>query len=405
MSRRAAALVLAFVLLDLTAVGVQLPTLRADLGSSPSGGQWILNAPLLAIAVALPLARAAQVDRRALLAAGAVTMAVGAAICVAADATSTLVLGRAIEGAGIGVLLAPIASTGTVLPLAAVALGPIIGGELAERNWWHLYFGVTIPAAAVLAAVAWRDTPAEEPRQELDGAMPAVLAALALLTILLVQGEPWGLPRGAVDLVGFAAVIALAWGAVPGLSGVPAAAGGALAAVMFLMPQYLELAHLIHPLRSGVWLATFTIPAVFAWVLGGRLRGTGPLALLIGAGALTAAFGALALGWLDATSSEALFGAGLVLTGAGFGFASGATEERDALVSAAVGATLTLAAAGSMFQYEQADLRANAESFEHSLSRGVAMGMLLLVPLAGAMAVGRWRTRRASTAARPAAES
>jgi MFS transporter len=405
MSRRAASLVLAFALLDLTAVGVQLPTLRADLGSSPSGGQWILTASLLALAVALPLARAARVDRRTLLATGAVAMAAGAALCATADSTATLVVGRAIEGAGLGVLLAPVTTANAWLPLTALALGPIVGGGLAEKNWWHLYFAASALAAVVLAAAAWRDTAAGEARRELDRSTTALLGALVVLTLLLVQGEPWGLPRDLLVAVGAAAVIVLGWGGVPGLRGVAAAAGGALATVLFLMPQYLEMAHLIHPLRSGVWLAAFTIPGVAAGLLGRRLRGARPPTLLIGAGALTAAVGALALGWLDAESSEALFGAGLLLTGAGFGFASGASEDGDALVSAAVGATLTLAVAGAMFQYEQADLRATAESFQHSLSRGVAQGMLLLLLAALAMPLGLWRARRASSAARPAAES
>jgi MFS family permease len=404
-SRRAGSALIAFALLDLTAVGVQLPTLRTDLGSSPSGGQWIMNAWLLALAVALPLARAARIERRALLAAGAATMAVGAAVCVVADSTATLVVGRAIEGAGLGVLIAPIATSGAALPLAALALGPIVGGVLAEKNWWHLYFAGSGLAAAAIVAATWRDVGAREARQELDQGALGLLGALVLLTVLLVQGEPWGLPRELIVAIGAAAAIALAWGVVPGLRGIATAAGGTLAAASFLMPQYLELAHLIHPLRSGVWLAAVTIPGVAAGLLGRRLRHASSPALLIGTGALTAGVGALALGWMDADSSEALFGAGLVLIGAGFGFASGGSEDGEVLVSAAVGATLTLAVAGAMFQYEQADLRASAESFQHSLSRGVAQGMLLLLPLAAAMAAGRWSARRASSAARPAAES
>jgi MFS family permease len=404
-SRRAGSLVIAFALLDLTVIGVQLPTLRADLGSSASGGQWIMTASLLAIAVVLPLARAARVDRRALLVAGAVAMAAGAAVCATAGSTSALVAGRAIEGAGLGALLAPIAMTGAALPLAALALGPIVGGGLAEKNWWHLYFGASAFAAVVLAAVAWRDAPVRAPQHPLDRATAALPAVLVVLTILLVQGEPWGLSRALVVPIGVAAVVALAWGALPWVRGVAAAAGGAVAAVFFLMPQYLELSHLIHPLRSGVWLAAFTIPGVAAGVVGRHLRGASPPALLVAAGALTAAVGALALGWIDADSSEALFGAGLVLTGAGFGFAAGGSEDGEPLTSAAIGATLTLAVAGATFQYTQADLRANAESFQHSLSRGVGEGLLLLVLVSGAMAVGQRRARPAPSAARPAAES
>jgi MFS family permease len=407
-SRRAGSAVIAFALLDLTAVGVQLPTLRADLGSSPSGGQWILNAWLLALAVALPLARAARVDRRALLAAGAVAMAAGAAVCASADSTATLVIGRAIEGAGMGVLLAPITTAGAGPPLVALALGPIVGGGLAEKNWWHLYFAASALAAAVLAAAAWREAGAGEARRELDRGTLAVLAGLVVLTLLLVQGEPWGLPRFPAYVVGYTAVVMVGLGSVAPLRGAAAAAGGALASICFLMPQYLELAHLIHPLRSGVWIAAGTIPAVAGVLLGWRYRRLVPPQALLAAGALVAGAGAALLYLIQEGSSEALFGAGLVLTGGGFGLAAAAGEDRsvgELLPSFAIGAALTLAVSGAMFQYTQADLRAAAESFQHSLSRGVADGALVLLPLAVSVLSGAWLARRASSATRPAAES
>jgi MFS transporter, DHA2 family, methylenomycin A resistance protein len=402
---RLPAAALAFALLDLTAVSVMLPTLRTDLGSSPSGGQWIVNAYLLGLAVVLPLARSAPVDRRRLTAAGALVMAAGAVVSATAGSTSALVAGLALQGAGLGALVAPVVSGAAALvPLAALALGPLVGGAVAEQNWWHLWFWAGVPAAALLAVVA----PRAQAPEPLDRRVLAIVAALVALTVVLVQAEPWGLERGLVDVIGLLAVVLVAWGAVPPLLGVAATAGGALAALCFLMPQYLELAHLIHPLRSGVWLAALTIPGVAAGVLARRMRPSGSPALLVTAGALAAAVGALTLGWLEEDSSEALIGAGLLLCGAGFGFAAGASDEArrgDPIVSAAVGATLTLAVAGAMFQYGQADLRASGESFQHSLSRGVGQGVLLLAPLAAAMAAGCWRARRAASAARPAAES
>jgi MFS transporter, DHA2 family, methylenomycin A resistance protein len=408
MSRRAASLVLAFALLDLTAVGVQLPTLRADLGSSPSGGQWILNAWLLTLAVALPLARAARADRRTLLAAGAVAMAAGAALCATADSTATLVVGRAIEGAGLGVLLAPVTTAAAWLPLAALALGPIVGGGLAEKNWWHLYFAASALAAVVLAAAAWRDAEPGEARQELDRSTSAVLGALVVLTLLLVQGEPWGLPRFLAYLVGYMAVLTLGARWVASLRAAAAAAGGALASICFLMPQYLELAHLIHPVRSGIWVSAATIPAVAGIGLAWRARGRVPRPVLLAAGALVASAGAVVLYLLQEDSGEALFGAGLVLTGGGFGLAAAAGEDDrvgELLPSFAIGAAITLAASGAMFQYTQADQRAAAESFQHSLSRGVADAALMLLILAVTLLAGVLLPRRASSAARPAAES
>jgi MFS family permease len=402
--RVAASAALAVVLLDVTAVGVMLPTLRADLGSSPSGGQWIMNAYLLALAIVLPVGLSARVDRRLLAGAGAVALAAGAIVCATADSTSTLVIGRAIEGAGIGALVVPVTGRGAAaLPLVALAFGPLVGGELAERNWWHLWFWAAVPAAALLAAAALLPNERDE-AEPLDAGIVLPGAALVAATILLVQSEPWGfLTRAVVAGCALIAALTLGLGRRPW-----AAAGGALAALCFLMPQYFELGHLIHPLRSGARLSVLTIAAVAGGLLAWRLRELVPERALTTAGALAAGAGAIALGLIDEHSGNALFGGGLLLAGAGFGALAGAAYDGhpgELLPAGAVGATLVLAASGALFQHTQADLRASGDSFEHALSRGVADGALTLLPLAAALVWVAWAARPRSSAARPAAES
>jgi MFS family permease len=417
--RAAASAALAVVLLDVTAVGALLPTLRTDLGSSPSGGQWVMNAYLLTFALALPLALQTRVDRRVVAALGAVALAAGGVVCASADATSTLVVGRALEGAGMGALIVPVTGGwAAVLPLAALALGPLVGGELAEHNWWHLYFWAAVPAAALLAGAALlaegRDQADGRARSE-DGQLraladhPAVQAAALVGVILVfVQSEPWGLgSRALVALLGLVAIGALL-AARDGDRAIWAAVGGALAALCFLMPQYFELGHLIHPLRSGARLSVLTVAAVAGGLLGWWLRSRDPNRLLGYAGALAAAAGAIALYRLDEHSGNALFGAGLLLSGGGFGLAAGVAYDGrlgQLLEAAAVGAALVLAVCGALFQHTQADLRSGGDSFEHALSRGVADGALLLLPLAVAVGAAMWRATRAESAAPQAAES
>jgi MFS family permease len=395
---------LAVVVLDVTAVGVLLPTLRTDLGSSPSGGQWIMNAYLLALALVLPLALRLRRDRRMLAGAGALAMAAGAIVCATADSTSTLVVGRAIEGAGIGALIVPASGAGAaVLPLAALAFGPLVGGELAERNWWHLYFWAGVPGAALLAAVALPPLEGDEPEAP-DRSIVLGAAGLIAATIVLVQSEPWGFLNRTVVATS-TAFVALTLGL---LRRSWAAAGGALAVLFFLMPQYFELAHLIHPLRIGARLSVLTVAAVIAGLLAWRLRGTVPKQALIIAGALAGGAGGVALFLLDEHSGNALFGAGLLLAGGGFGAVAGADSDGrldELLPAAAVGATLLLAASGALFQHTQATLRASGESFEHALSRGVADGALALLPLAAALVWVTLAARPRSSAAPRAAES
>ncbi len=428
MRTAAASAAVAVVLLDVTAVGVLLPTIRVDLGSSASGGQWVMNAYLLALAVLLPLAARVRIDDRLVTAAGAVTMAAGAAVSASADSTGTLVAGRAVEGAGVALLIASLgvalpanrraAAAAVTLPALALAFGPLAGGELAEHNWWHLCFWAGVPAAIALGAAVLVDGGRREtPARKLDFRTLALTTGLVAVTILFVQSEPWGVGTGAVvALLGVAAAAPLIAGVLAPGRTVWAAAAGALAVLCFLMPQYFELAHLIHPLRSGVRLSALTIAAVAGGAVGWQLRAAVPSRALGIAGAVAASAGAIALYWVDEKSGNALFGAGLILAGGGFGLAAGAICDGrvgDLLPAAATGAALSLAISGALFQHVYADQRGNGNSFEHALSRGVASGALMLLPLAIAVGASAWRAetskpeaiRPASSAARPAAES
>ena len=407
MSRRAGSVVIAFALLDLTAVGVQLPTLRADLGSSTSGGQWIMNAWLLALAVALPLAR--TVPRRRVVVAGALALAAGSIVCATAGSTATLVTGRAIAGAGVGALLAPITSAALVLPAFALALGPVIGGVVADHNWWHLWLWAGVPGAAVLGALALRDEPAEAPTAP-SRADLLLLPALVGVTVLFVQNEPWGLvSRDVIELLGIASIALLATRLpTPERAGLVAVAG-AVATFCLLLPQYFELAHLMQPLHSGVRLSLLTVALIAGVVLGRRFGAVSYRPWFgIAVAAVTLA-GLVGLSAVDAHTGSAMLGAALVCAGAGLGLVAGAaTPGRldDLLGQATFAAALIVAATGAVFQQVQADERASLASFEAALSQSVgdAIGaLILLIAVAGGVALVT--ARRASSAARPAAES
>jgi hypothetical protein len=409
MSRRAASLVIAFALLDLTAVGVQLPTLRADLGSSPSGGQWILNSWLLALAVALVLARALPARRATLV--GAVALAAGSIVCATAGSTAALVTGRAIAGAGVGALLAPVTSTALLLPALALAFGPVIGGEAAGHNWWHLWFWAGVPGAAVMAATALRDQPgsaeAPAPPRRTD---VVLLALVAAAVIVLVQNESWGLvSRSAVEALGVASMALLATRLPsPERAGLIAVAGG-LAAFFFLLPQYLELAHLIKPLESGARLSVLTVAFVAGAVIGRRVAAIFDRPVLGFALASIPLVGFAILSTVDPHTGTVALGAGLVCAGGGLGLGVGATPAgrlQDLIAAAAPAAALMLAASGAVFQQVEADQRAAAASFQDALSQGVgdAIGALILLVVA-VIAIGLVSARPASSAARPAAES
>jgi MFS family permease len=400
--RLAASLPLALVALDVAVVGVLLPDVRLDLGSSPSGGQWVLNAYLLAAAAALPAA--ARLTRRQALIAGAVCAAAGSVICATADSTSALVAGRAVQGAGTAGLLSAVAAPQLALPALAFALGPLLGGELAQQNWWHLYFWAGVPLAALASAGASQAAP-----EDRDQASPLPLgygAGLVAAVVLLVQAEPWGI--GWIALVVAALAVGAAVRRLPGEVVAWGVVAGSLTTLLFLMPEYFQLVRNLSGSRSGILLLALTLPVVSVAAIGRRLAPRVPA--LAPAGALCAAAGLGLLATIEPQSRYALLIAALGLAGTGLGAAS-ATLERPSLDTLLGGAAVGLAVAGAGFQIEQASRRDSGATFQEALAGGVSWAAVLLIALLAAGAVAVWQerrgreVRRASSEARPAAES
>ena len=408
--RVAASVPLAVVLLDVTVAAVLLPDIRLDLGSSSSGGQWILNAYLLALAALFPLlARLGGGRRRELAATGAVVMAIGAVVCVAADSTAALVAGRALQGAGTaGVLAAVVAPqlagglSAAALPALALALGPLVGGVFAEHNWWRVFFWAGIPLAAVVGAAALAAPRVAPARPSTPALLASAYAAgLIALTVLLVQAEPWGLGWAALAL----ATGLLAVSGVPGRLPTPAfllaTVAGCLAALVFLVPEYFQLVRNLSGLRSGILLLPVTVAAVTTWALSGRLAGRIPIAAV---GVACAAIGLAVLIAIDVHTRYAVLIGALGLAGSGLGLAAGAT--RAELTPALAGAALGLATAGAGFQLAQAEERDSGATFEHALAAGVGWAAIVMLVLMAVGALALWRgPTPASSAAPPAAGS
>jgi hypothetical protein len=408
--RVAASLALAVVLLDVTVVAVLLPDIRLDLGSSSSGGQWVLNAYLLALAALFPLLVRLGGDRRRELAgAGALAMAAGAIVCVAADSTAALVGGRALAGAGTAGVLAAVATpqlagglAGAALPALALALGPLVGGVFAEQNWWRVFFWAGIPLAALIGAAALAAPRIAPARPSAPPPLAAAYAAgLIALTVLLVQAEPWGLGWPALALAAGLLGISQVPRRLPTPAFLLATVAGCLAALVFLVPEYFQLVRNLSGLRSGILLLCVTVAAVTTWALSGRLARRIPTAPL---GVACAAIGLAVLIAVDVHTRYAVLVGALGLAGCGLGLVAGAA--RAELTPALAGAALGLATAGAAFQLAQADERDSGATFEHALAAGVGWAAVLMLALLAAGALALWRgATPASSAAPPAAGS
>ena len=154
------------VSLDNLVVTMALPVIKADLGASLADLQWMVNAYTLTFAVLL-ITGAALGDRFGRKRVFIIGMAIfigGSALAALAPSTEILIIARAIQGVG-GAIVTPL--TLTILSAAvaperravalgawggiaglAIAIGPLVGGAIAEGLEWQWIFWLNVPIGA-----------------------------------------------------------------------------------------------------------------------------------------------------------------------------------------------------------------------------------------------------------------
>jgi EmrB/QacA subfamily drug resistance transporter len=163
------------IVLDVTVVNVALPYIQNDLGFSPSGLAWVVNAYLIAFGGLLLLAgRLGDLfGRRRVFLVGLAVFTVASAVCGLAQNQLTLVLARFVQGAGgaltssviLGVIVTMFAepreqarAIGVFAFVASAggAVGLLAGGVLTQAINWHWIFFVNVPIGVATAALARR---------------------------------------------------------------------------------------------------------------------------------------------------------------------------------------------------------------------------------------------------------
>ena len=131
------------LLLDITVVGVALPSIQRELRASLPDLQWVSAAYALVLAVLLlPAATLGdRLGRRRLFLAGLVIFTAGSLACALAPTALALQLFRALQGVGGAVLFAtgtPLLRaefSGAALARALGAFGATLGGASASGRW------------------------------------------------------------------------------------------------------------------------------------------------------------------------------------------------------------------------------------------------------------------------------
>lgn len=411
---RPAGLVLGVVLLatfvinlDTTIVNVALPALSRELHSTTSGLQWVIDAYNLAFA-GLILTGGTIGDRygrRRTLAVGLSLFAVGSGVAAYAGGTGALIGWRVLMGVAAAFIfpttLSIISQTfpdRTVRARAigawgatagvAVALGPIVGGELLAHFCWGSIFLVMVPVAALTAVGALAVIPADRvsAHDPLDvrGLVTSVVALTALVyTIIEAPDRGWGSVR---TLLGLTAA-AVAFGVLvfierreahpmldvrlftnlrfTAASGAVTLAFFALSGFLFLIVLYFQVMRGYSALETGVRILPVALSLAVASGLGSVLAVRIGNKIVVAAGLLLVASGyAWVAGFQTAHTSYGLIVAQMILLGTGMGLsATPATEAILGVVHPAqagigsavndatrlVGGTLGVAIVGSVY--------------------------------------------------------
>jgi EmrB/QacA subfamily drug resistance transporter len=392
--------------LDTTIVNVALPTLVRELDASTTQLEWIVDAYNLMFA-ALVLAAGNlgdRIGRKGVLLAGLAVFGVATIAGGLGNSPGQLIAARAVMGLGAALIFPATLSLLTnvftergeraraiglwgATTGVGIALGPIVGGWLLERDGWESVFFALAPIAAlglVLVAVSVpssRDPeapPADRPGLALSTAAMAIL----IYTIIEAPNQGWA---GARSIAGFALAASLllafiAWerrAAAPMLdvelfrnlrfsaaSGAVTITFFSLMGFIFLVTLYFQFLKGYGPFSTGVRLLPVATMTGITSVLGTGLAVRSSTKLVVTAGLVSLAAGLAWTSTASASTSYLTIAGQMVLIGSGIGLTSapatesimGAVPRAKAGVGSAVndatrilGGTLGVAVIGSIY--------------------------------------------------------
>ncbi|MGW0667692.1 MFS transporter [Streptomyces sp. NPDC002746] len=363
----------------------ELPKL---LNTSSSNATWVITVTLLVSAVCVPVSGRLGdlLGKRRMLLVCSVPLFVGSVVCALASSVVPMIIGRGLQGMGMGMVPLGIALLRDVVPreklsssiaLVSASLGiggalglPIASAVAQYANWRVLFWG-SAALALVISALIWfliPDVPAGAKGQRFD--VPGALGlAVGLVCLLLAvsKGAEWGwASTTTVGLFVASVVVLLAWGfwelrtrdplvdlrttARPRVLITNLASlfvGFGMYAGMLIAPQLLQFPEATgyglgqSMLAAGLWMAPGGIMMMIVSPLGGKLTDArGPkFTLISGVLVIAVAYG-LGILLMGSAWGLMLF---LMVSSSGVGLAYGAMP---ALIMSAVPASETAAANG-----------------------------------------------------------
>ncbi|MFG1853383.1 MFS transporter [Actinomadura geliboluensis] len=358
------------------------------LHTSPSNSAWVITVTLLVGAVCVPVfGRLGDlVGKRPMLLVCAVPLIAGSVVCALSSSVVPMIIGRGLQGMGMGMVPLGIALLRDVVPqeklsssIAIVSASMGIGGGLglpiaaaiAEYASWRVLFWGSTALAVIIAVLIWRlipDVPAGAKGERFD-APGAVGLGIGLVCLLLAvsKGADWGWASATtLGLFVAAVVVLLGWGVweirttqpivdlrttarprvlLTNLASIFVGVG--MYASMLIVPQLLEYPEATgyglgqSMLAAGLWMAPAGIVMMLVSPIGGKITNVrGPkFTLVIGILVVATGYGA-SLGLMGAAWGLMV---GLMIINCGVGLAYGAMP---ALIMSSVPLSETAAANG-----------------------------------------------------------
>ena len=291
--------------MDMTILNVALPEMAAELRLTSVSQLWVVDAYALALAgLLVPItALGDRWGRKRMLITGYAAFAVGSVAILWAESAAAVIAIRVLLGIG-GAMVMPstlslirsifvdprertlaLSIWGATAALGA-AVGPVVGGALLESFSWHSAFLVNVPLMLVaIAAGAWL---LRENRSQRPGRIDAVgiLLSAGGMTAFVYAAKQLGkhgpslptlalLAAGVVALAAFVRIalasdrpmldVRLFRSAVLRAGVVAAlASSAAMAAVLFVGSQWLQLVQGRSPLEAGIALLPMAVGAMIA---------------------------------------------------------------------------------------------------------------------------------------------